>query len=491
MSQSFAQECPDLAAWWDRDRNYPITPEDVTRGSDRRAWFTDPDDPDYTEFVRIKAFTRRKHPRKYLTSVSGNPMRSTQEISGFPGSDGEDESGRRTHDPDGMLGVSNTAPDIEPKIHFEADGKNSGVLDISGLTTPTPDENELFTKFLIDRGIDPEEYRIADTLRISEWEQARKVVGEDGNITYDKVKLYAYKYRLLPRHTFAADMDSLIEAAKNGALQASEAQSIPLADVGNVVRTWQVSDLQIGKVENGGLTQEGLIKRYFEGLEEFRKTIRPGQPVHTIFAGDCLEGNQSQGGKNVGYRTPLGMEEQQRMYSRILMETIIILAACTPDLTVSVVGGNHDDIDRRTGNKAGSNWATGTAIVLNDALRAFSDEYSHVRILVPQEDKSWMTVEVAGSVWTIAHGHQWRRGKAAEWWKSLCYYSDNAAAAHILAHGHEHTFNFRQEGGRSIICSPTMDGGSDWFAQSTGAWQEPHGVAYDAVEGQVLNLTFI
>lgn len=102
-----------------------------------------------------------------------------------------------------------------------------------------------------------------------------------------------------------------------------------------------------------------------------------------------------------------------------------------------------------------------------------------------------MTVDVAGTVWTIAHGHQWRRGKAGEWWSSMCYYSDNAAGAHILAHGHEHTFYFRQEGSRHIVCSPTMDGGSDWFSERTGAWQTPHGVAYDAVNGSISNLSLI
>lgn len=485
MSNKLIDVRPDLAEWWDSERNYPAKLSNVTVGSSKRFWFTDPSDPAYTEKLRVKDFTRRKHPRRYIEpQTSDRP--STQEITGAPGSEGQDSSGRRMKNPEGMIGVTNIPKEPTPKMDFEVDGKDAGVFEVSNVNGPVT--ATMFEDFLEERGIDPKAYRIVDTLRTSEWETPFK----DDNGDIQTKKLYAYKYRVERRTDVVEDFDELVESARRGADDALKAgRSQAKKRLSQVVRTLQVADLQIGKVENGGITQHDLIQRFFEGLRSFKDTIHDNQPVHVIFAGDCLEGNQSQGGRNDGFRTPLTITEQLRLYRRLLTETAVELAGVTSELTISVVGGNHDDANRKLGSKAGNNWATETAISVDDAIRTFSDAYSHVRILVPHEDKSWMTVDVAGSIWTIAHGHQWRRGKAADWWSSMCFYADNATGAHILAHGHEHTFSFRQEGARNIICSPTMDGGSDWFCQKTGAWQSPHGVAYDAVEGTVANVSLI
>lgn len=244
--------------------------------------------------------------------------------------------------------------------------------------------------------------------------------------------------------------------------------------------------------ENGPQGIEDVLDRYLPMLTNFAKTIDEGQAVHVMHVGDCIEGNQSQNGANMGFQTRLTITEQFRVYRRLLMETVLTLAPHTPQLVVSVVNGNHDEADRRLNTKASDGWATEAAIAVADTCREF-EHLSHVTVNVPPENQSHMTVDVAGTHFLVMHGHQTPRPGgtigAEKWLKEAIFYSSAAAGAHIIATGHTHTLGIAQKGGRTFINSSTYDSGSDWFANlNGGAWQHPYATAYTVREAALLAL---
>ncbi|APB00929.1 hypothetical protein KP696_06195 [Nocardia seriolae] len=82
-------------------------------------------------------------------------------------------------------------------------------------------------------------------------------------------------------------------------------------------------------------------------------------------------------------------------------------------------------------------------------------------IRTPDPERSYMAVAAGDTVFTIAHGHQWRRGKAMDWWAVQTFHDQNPGAADILVHGHYHTWELETTDKRARIQSSTLDGGSN------------------------------
>lgn len=245
----------------------------------------------------------------------------------------------------------------------------------------------------------------------------------------------------------------------------------------NSVAVWQVSDTQIGKVDGDGV--EGTLRRVYASRDRFVDRLKLDRPASAllVFAGDCLEGNQSQGGRNM-WRTTLTITEQVRVWRRLLFDLVTSIAPYASELVVAVVNGNHDEAQRNpVSTRPDDGWATEGAIAVADAIegRAWFD---HVRIVVPERDKGYMTIRVQDSTFAILHGHQFRKGKAREWWESQAFYQDNSAGADFMLHGHWHSTSMSQDGPRTIMCSGTYDGGSNWYRDSTGAVARQGGLAY-------------
>lgn len=347
-------------------------------------------------------------------------------------------------------------PKFTPRTEFDGSG---GFIQTGPLEQAPTDHAGILELF----GYDPAEVRIVGAPRISRWQ------------TYDERWLSAYRFHLEPVRT--RNLDDLL-----GGISKHRPHK-PTGITGPGVFVFQASDLQLGKIDGDGV--EGTVARYLASVDRAcaeLKALRKSQAIgaaHLIFAGDCIEnGGVSQGGK-LAWRQSLTITEQVRLWRRLLLATVKQFAPLVDELQVSVVGGNHDDATRSpVQTRADDNWATEGAIAVADAIAENPDAYAHVTVQVPPRDQGYMTVQVAETVFTVLHGHQFRKGQAAQWWSSQAFYNGNPAGAHFMCHGHWHSTNISQDGPRTIICSPTFDGGSAWFRDKTGAEARTGGLTY-------------
>lgn len=282
-------------------------------------------------------------------------------------------------------------------------------------------------------------------------------------------------------------------AAYLDALDAAPPHQASATD-GRAVFNLQASDLQIGKIDNGGT--DGILDAYRAAVRravneyEWATDRHDIGAVHIMFPGDCIEGNQSQSGRNM-MRVDLTLTEQRAVFERILYETTDIFAPISNEVHVSVVNGNHDQAQRFQTTNPGDGWATNAADSLRNGLIRNPAAYGHVTIHTPDPERGHMTIQVLDTIYTIAHGHQWRRGKAMQWWMEQTFHSQNPGAAHILVHGHEHIWAWDATADRIRICSPTFDGGSNYFAELHGAASRRGGLVYVTEGRHPLGVTLV
>lgn len=139
----------------------------------------------------------------------------------------------------------------------------------------------------------------------------------------------------------------------------------------------------------------------------------------------------------------------------------------------------------------GNNWATESAIAVGDALKMNPVSYGHVQVRIPEKWSGMMTVPVGDSVVTIAHGHQWRKNGAMQWWADQAVNMQPAGASQILQHGHWHQFQLGSNKHRTVIGSPTFDMGSDWLRQKNGATAKQGALAYLLSGGEISYLSLV
>lgn len=372
----------------------------------------------------------------------------------------------------------------KPKVEF--DGTNGYVE-----TGPVPvgaDIPQVVTKLLTDIGYDCDTLRIGRTLRASHWQQRSQVRDEFGRRTgeYTTVWLASLKVEILTGPTVDnADIAAIIERTKKK----------PAAGSGPHWFVFQAADQQIGKISRDGSTEQ-IVERYIESVEgakkEFKNLKRLGvEGIQISMPGDCIEGNQSQGGKNARL-TLETVPEQLRILRRLMFYTVETLAPLCDRVYLDVVNGNHDDSDRRLNSYPGDGWAVEAAVAIKDMLAIRPEQFGHVEVRVPDKWSHCMTVPVGDTVVTIAHGHKWRRAeKAFQWWAEQAVNCEPAGAAQVLQHGHYHTWQIRQSKTKTVIGAPTYDCGSDWFRDVHGENSRRGGLVYLLNAGDVSHMSVI
>jgi predicted phosphodiesterase len=176
----------------------------------------------------------------------------------------------------------------------------------------------------------------------------------------------------------------------------------------------------------------------------------------------------SQGGKHI-WRTDLDLTSQIRVYRRLLLHMVKTFAPLADRLIVPCVPGNHDEAVR-VGNSMATTYtdsfALDAASAVADALEDHPD-YKHVSFVFPKYDTLTVTLDMAGTVVGLAHGHQCR-GKAVDWWKNMAHGQQDIGEATLLLTGHYHHLRIEQSGRKTWMQAPALDGGSTWFENSSG-----------------------
>ncbi len=378
------------------------------------------------------------------------------------------------------LAAEYTAPEADqPRARIEFDG-GTGVFDTGVIKGNIPEDfTPLFRQCLEAAGHDPDQVQLGRPLKESHWQQKSRDNDEP-------IWLHAYKFEASRAGTSTViDLEEIVKRAK---------KKEPAKGTAGHWFVFQGGDQQIGKRSRDGSTQE-IVERYCASVESAKNSFKnlkwAGiEGIQISFPGDCIEGAVSQGGKNL-WLTQESITEQTRILRRLMMYAVESFAPLIDQVFLDVVGGNHDEANRQQNYYPGDNWATESAIAVGDAMKMNPTAYGHVQVRIPEKWSGMMTVPVGDSIVTIAHGHQWRKNGAMQWWAEQAVNNQPAGASQILQHGHWHQFQLGSNKHRTVIGSPTFDMGSDWLRNKTGATAKQGALVYLLAGGEISHLSLV
>ena len=238
------------------------------------------------------------------------------------------------------------------------------------------------------------------------------------------------------------------------------------------------SDQQIGKKANGEGTPEsiGRILALTEGavwrIQELRKMGRNLGTGAMTLLGDHVEGNVSQNGRlQSPSASDLGQTEQVRVARRLVLSQIKNLAPLFDEFVVAVVNGNHDEVTRQVIADPSDGWNVEIAAQVED-ICAENPALQHIKFRYPQKDHQTLTVDIAGTLVGLFHGHQSGRD-VTKYLSGQAAGQTSLGGADIWLSGHFHHFKVLDIGPRLWIQAPTTDPGSPWFRDRAGLESNP------------------
>ena len=250
-----------------------------------------------------------------------------------------------------------------------------------------------------------------------------------------------------------------------------------------------VSDLQIGKTDRAGGTEEtvrrvraAVAKIAAWAAGQYRKVI-------LVDCGDSTEGfcnTVSQAQTN-----DLPLTYQIRTAQALLADTLRALAPAAPEVTYAAVPSNHCQVRTGVGR---SNRASipgdDYGLLIADNIRQIVTGragYKHVRFETPERRLESLTVRAAdGTVMGVTHGHAaGSKNRVADWFRGQAFGCvAGMQDARVLLHGHWHSFSVQTVGdSRQIICAPTADPGSSWFQNASGESSQPRLLTFELGQG--------
>lgn len=235
-----------------------------------------------------------------------------------------------------------------------------------------------------------------------------------------------------------------------------------------------VSDLQIGKTDRAGGTEEtvrrvrGAVARIAAwAAGRYRRII-------LVDCGDATEGfcnSASQAQTN-----DLPLTYQIRTAQALLADTLRSMVGAAPEVTYVSVPSNHCQVRSGIGRRRRASFpGDDYGLLIADNIRqiiAGRAGYERVRFAMPEERLESLTVHAAdGTVMGVTHGHAaGSKDRVADWFRGQAFGCvAGMQDARVLLHGHWHSFSAETVGdNRQIICAPTADPGSSWFQNSSG-----------------------
>jgi len=263
----------------------------------------------------------------------------------------------------------------------------------------------------------------------------------------------------------------------------------PVANTGNLqtsgsgVFVISLNDTQFGKDENGGTPATlARLDKYLAMVEarvmELRLIGRSIGTLVIIGGGDIIEGCTIY--PNQSYSLDLTRRGQINTAVTAILDTIDRLAPYFDDVIVLATRGNHGE-NRINGHK--------TTLYDNDDTMVFEmarlaterdPALQHVEYTIA-EAEAGVYVDVAGWRLATTHGDVYGKGvqgatqdkKAQNWFKNMAAGRDPIGAADLLITHHFHHDKLSDWGACLWRQTPAMDGGSEYFRQSTGEYSLP------------------
>jgi hypothetical protein len=314
--------------------------------------------------------------------------------------------------------------------------------------------------------LDPAVYEVVEPVQFRAWDAA---IG-DGQVQ----RMYYYRATIRSRvRRNAVDMAELIREVKR---HKPRKVSPPTGDSAFVV---PIADLQLGKPDGDGT--EGTVQRFLDGIDtvraRYRELRRCGRKLGTL-----VIPNLGDIGENCDGHYPMqafGAELNNRYQSKLARQLLIqAIKTWAPDFDLvlhPVTGGNHGE--NRVGGKAFTDLADNEDVAISEEvgeILAENPAYDHVKFIVPH-DSLTVTLDIAGTIVGFAHGHQAGKTSGAaphmkviNWWKDQAHGQQPIGDATLLVTGHYHYLALTRDGRKTHLQVPALDGGSDWFRNTSG-----------------------
>ena len=300
-------------------------------------------------------------------------------------------------------------------------------------------QDHRWDKYLEELGFNPDEFEIIEPFEIRSW---------DSNTENGKDTFYYYKAKIISKHAVNDrdfDFKSLLSEIK-------KSKPKPQTINGKSSMIVCLSDWQMGKRDGDGT--KGIVQRIEQmipdvtaRIKELRKSGVDLAHLYVVGLGDIVEGCD-------GFYP---MQEHSVEY---------VVVACVP--------GNHGE-NRKNGKAFTTFGDNFDVAIFDEAAEIFQENpaYKHVKFVIPENDL-WLTLDVSDTIIGLAHGHQFRTGgryshqKAVAWLSGQAFGMTEMGDADILISGHFHHLFVVNEGKRTLMQCPSVDGGSEWFENMTG-----------------------
>ena len=344
----------------------------------------------------------------------------------------------------------------EPGIAWDG---HHGTITSRPLAEPTPDWDALLRVW----GFDPATHEIIEPVQVRTWDAA---IG-DGNVR----TMWYFRAGVRAKRTTGPDVAELIASISKHRPRKLHTDG---PDVGKSAYIYVMSDPQIGK-KGTAETLERVLDSYSDSakrVRELRKIGRTFDRFYFLTLGDLVEGCKDHYAMQT-FEVELDKRAQVRTARRLVIKGIETHAPLFAKGILAGVGGNHGE--NRTDGKAYTTFADNADVeVIESAAEvlAAAPAYAHVSSVIPNEQLS-LTLDIAGTITALAHGHQARKGptpqaKVKEWWKGQAFGMRPAGDATLLLTGHSHHLSVVQDGPRTHIQAPTSDSGSQWWEETAG-----------------------
>ena len=326
-------------------------------------------------------------------------------------------------------------------------------------------QDHRWDKYLEELGFNPDEFEIIEPFEIRSW---------DSNTENGKDTFYYYKAKTVSKYAVNDrdfDFKALLSEIKKSK---PKAQTIK----GKSSMIVCLSDWQMGKRDGDGT--KGIVARIEQmipdvtaRIKELRKSGVDLAHLYVVGLGDIVEGCDGfypMQEHSVEY----DLRRQKMIARRLLVKSLKEWAPLFKNVVVACVPGNHGE-NRKNGKAFTTFGDNFDVAIFDEAAEIFQENpaYKHVKFVIPENDL-WLTLEVSGTIIGLAHGHQFRTGgryshqKAVAWLSGQAFGMTEMGDADILISGHFHHLFVVNEGKRTLMQCPSVDGGSEWFENMTG-----------------------
>jgi hypothetical protein len=264
-----------------------------------------------------------------------------------------------------------------------------------------------------------------------------------------------------------------------------------LADARTTTPVVCLADLQVGKTQSGGGTED-TVRLVRRALHDIASNLSGPSPYKRIILADV--GDSTEGFWNVASQAQtndLSLTDQIRTVQRLYAEAVRLLAPLCESLYYVAVPSNHCAVRTGPGKNSRANAPDDDfGIMISKNIEDVIEDrpgFAHVEFFRPEKWEEAVTVDAAdGTRIGFTHGHlAGQQSKVPSWFRDLAFGRRSGLyAARILVHGHWHNFAVSQAGdARWIISCPSADRGSDWWTNLSGDSTKPAILTFEAQGG--------